>query len=130
MDGVVDLAESRKARNEKSETVREASKELLMLLERQRPHLPEEFMTFLLAMAVSDQAIDYTEKAGDKKAGLDFIENLFITARQLFETYYPNQIRAVNTRMRSEKASGQLVQLAEKAAERADSDSHLPTPLE
>lgn len=88
MDGVVDLAESRKAKSEKSEQFRDASRELLILLERQRNYISEEFITFLLAMAVSDQALHYAETAGQKKAGADFIENLYNTARQLFETHH------------------------------------------
>lgn len=117
MDGVVNLAESRKARNEKSEQVREASRELLALIEKQRPHLPEEFLTFLMAMAVSDQAMHYTEEAGDKKAGLEFIDNLYQTARQLFEAYYPNQVRVVSARARHERNANRVVSLKSDATD-------------
>lgn len=113
MDGIVDLAESRKARNEKNENVREASQELLALLDHHRGHLPESFMAFLLAMAVSDQAIQYTDTTGDRQAGEAFMEEVFTATRQLFDAYYPasNQIRAVQPRQRTEKQTPRVVPL-------------------
>lgn len=113
MDSVVDLAKSRQARNEKNEHVREASQDLLALLDHHRRHLPEEFMAFLLAMAISDQAIQLTETQGDRQTGQDFLEEVFSTARQLFEGYYPTQARPIPARLqhppRSDKAASRVV---------------------
>lgn len=99
MDSVVDLAKSRQARNEKNEHVREASQDLLALLDHHRRHLPEEFLAFLLAMAISDQAIQLTESQGDRQSGQAFMEEVFSTARQLFEAYYPTQARPIPPRL-------------------------------
>lgn len=89
MDSIVDLAESRRAKQEKSELLKDASQDLLLLLEKQRQYLSEEFLTFLLAMAISDQALYFSQLAGEKKAGGYFIESLFNNARLLFEAHYP-----------------------------------------
>ncbi|WP_373531333.1 hypothetical protein [Vampirovibrio sp.] len=99
MDSIVDLAKSRQARNEKNENVREASQDMLALLDHHRGQLPEEFLAFLLAMALSDQAIQLTETSGDRQAGLAFMEEVFMTARQLFEGYHPSQVRPVPARL-------------------------------
>lgn len=99
MDSVVDLAKSRQARHEKNEHVRKASQDLLALLDHHRRHLPEEFMAFLLAMAISDQAIQLTESQGERLSGQNFLEEVFSTARQLFEGYYPTQARPVPPRL-------------------------------
>ncbi|WP_303673760.1 hypothetical protein [Vampirovibrio chlorellavorus] len=113
MDSVVDLAKSRQARNEKNEHVREASQDLLALLDHHRRHLPEEFMAFLLAMAISDQAIQLSEAQGDRQTGQDFLEEVFSTARQLFEGYYPTQTRPIPARLqhppRTDKAASRVV---------------------
>lgn len=111
MDGVVDLAESRKARHEKNENVREASQELLALLDHHRGNLPESFMAFLLAMAVSDQAIQYTDAANDRQAGEAFMEEVSNAARQLFEAYYPAQGRPIPLRLRSDRPSSRVIPL-------------------
>lgn len=87
MDSIINLAQSRKARQERGEQLSNAASDLLALLNRQRESISEEFMTFLVAMAVSDQAIQYA-KAGDRSSGSQFIEQLFTTAQQLFETHY------------------------------------------
>lgn len=112
MDGVVDLAESRKARHEKNENVREASQELLTLLDHHRGNLPESFMAFLLAMAISDQAIQYTDATGNRQAGEAFMEEVFTAARQLFDTYYPTtQGRSAPLRLRLDRASSRVISL-------------------
>jgi hypothetical protein len=59
MDSIIDLTQSRKARHERGENFRNAAKDLLTLIETQRQFMTEEFMTFLIAMAVSDQALHY-----------------------------------------------------------------------
>jgi hypothetical protein len=99
MDSIVDLAKSRKARNEKNENVREASQDMLALLDHHRGQLPEEFLAFLLAMALSDQAIQLTDTTGDRQAGQLFMEEVFMTARQLFDAYHPGQVRPVPARL-------------------------------
>jgi hypothetical protein len=87
MDSIVDLTESRKARSERSELFRTSAKDLLMLLERQRTQISEEFMTFLLALAVSDQALHYSDENRNPHAGQSFLDNLFNTAQQIYETH-------------------------------------------
>lgn len=109
MDSVVDLAESRKAKTEKSEQFRDASKELLYLLERQRGYISEEFMTFLLAMAISDQALYYASAAGQKQAGLEFIENLFNTVRLLYDVHFPGPVRTDIHKPKPESHAGQVI---------------------
>ncbi len=113
MDSVVDLAKSRQARNEKNENVREASQDLLALLDHHRRQLPEEFMAFLLAMAISDQAIQLTDAQGDRQDGQAFLEEVFSTARQLYEAYYPTQVRPIPARLqpstRTEKIASRVV---------------------
>lgn len=113
MDSVVDLAKSRQARNEKNESVREASQDLLALLDHHRSQLPEEFLAFLMAMALSDQAIQMTNASGDRQAGQAFLDEVAMTARQLFEAYYPGQSRPVPSRLqpaaRSEKQPSRVV---------------------
>jgi hypothetical protein len=99
MDSIVDLAKSRQARNEKNEQVREASQDILALLDHHREQLPQEFLAFLLAMAMSDQAIQLTDSTGDRQAGQAFIEEVFMTARQLFDAYHPAQVRPVPARL-------------------------------
>jgi hypothetical protein len=97
METVVDLAESRKARSEKNQQLRQAANDLLTLLEQQREEISEEFMSFLLAMAISDQAMFYAEKTQQWQAGERFIENLVTTTHQLFDTHGPlNQTFAPN----------------------------------
>lgn len=98
MDRIVDLTESRKARSEKSEQYQESGNDLLLLLERQRENIPEEYLAFLLALAISDQALYYAKQTQQKpdtqkQTGLQFIDHLFLTARQLFETHYPLNTR-------------------------------------
>jgi len=88
MKRIIDLAQSRKARHEKGGLFRDTGREVLELLEARRRQMTEEFMTFLIALAVSDQAIHYAGEARDRKAGLRFIDNVFNTVRQLFETHY------------------------------------------
>lgn len=112
MDSVVDLAESRKAKTEKNAQFRDASKDLLLLLERQRQYISEEFMTFLLAMAISDQALHYAELAGSKTAGDQFIENLFNTVQLLFDAHYPGPVRAEQVKSKPESPSGQVIQFS------------------
>lgn len=90
MESIIDLSRGRKARHEREEYFRDAAKTLLLMLEGQRQYLTEDFMTFLMAMAVSDQALAYAEEAGNKKAGLAFIEHLLTTTQQIFETSYPD----------------------------------------
>jgi hypothetical protein len=109
MDSIVDLAESRKAKTEKSEQFRHASKDLLILLERQRVSISQEYMTFLLAMALSDQALYYATVAGQKKAGSDFIENLFNTTQLLYDAHFPGPVRTENTKVKAEGPSGQVL---------------------
>lgn len=113
MDGIVDLAESRKARNEKNEHVREASQELLALLDHHRGQLPDSFMAFLVAMAVSDQAIQQAENMGEQQAGDAFLQEVFTVSRQLFEAYYAtsSQIRPLHARQRSERQASRVVPL-------------------
>lgn len=115
MDSVVDLAKSRQARHEKNENVREASQDLLALLDHHRRQLPEEFMAFLLAMAISDQAIQLTDAQGDRQDGQAFLEEVFSTARQLYEAYYPTQVRPIPARLqpttRTEKIASRVVSL-------------------
>ncbi len=99
MDRIIDLTESRKAKLEKNEQFRDAASELLSLLDGQRERIPEEFMTFLLALAISDQAMFYDSQnpeAGGARhpgsrpaSGSPFLEELFVTVRQLYETQYP-----------------------------------------
>ncbi|MCE3234175.1 MAG: hypothetical protein K0Q50_355 [Vampirovibrio sp.] len=121
MDSVVNFAESRKAKTEKSEQFRDASKDLLLLLERQRQSIPVEYMTFLLAMAISDQALHYAEQAGSKAGGNQFIENLFNTAQLLFDAHFPGPVRAENPKSKPESPGGQVIQF---------SGEHINTPLE
>ena len=109
MDGIVDLAESRKARSEKSEQLREAATSLLVLLERHRAHISEEFMAFLLAMAISDQALHYAQQGHGKQAGDQFLDNLFNTARQLFDAHYP-PVAEMENKSRHEESSGRVLQ--------------------
>ncbi len=124
MDSVVNLAESRKARSEKSKQLRQAAKELLTLLEEQRQEISEEFMTFLLAMAISDQAFYYVEKGQQWQAGEKFIENLVDTTLQLFETNGPAECGTVTERKaRPESPVGRLLSFAGEAAERHASES-------
>jgi hypothetical protein len=121
MDSVVDLAKSRQARNEKNEHVREASQDLLALLDHHRRHLPEEFMAFLLAMAISDQAIQLTEAQGERQTGQAFLDEVFSTARQLYEAYYPSQSRPMPARLqptlRAEKPASRVVSFMSEQAE-------------
>lgn len=121
MDSVVNFAESRKAKTEKSEQFRDASKDLLLLLERQRQYISEEFMTFLLAMAISDQALHYAEQAGSKTAGDQFIENLFNTVQLLFNAHYPGPVRGDSLKPKPETPSGQVIQFT---------GEHSQSPLE
>jgi hypothetical protein len=109
MDGVVDLAESRKAKSEKSEQFRDAARDLLILLERQRHHISEEFMTFLIAMAVSDQALHYANTAGHQNAGHQFLNNLITTARQLFEAHDPGAGKADHPKSRPDEHAGRVL---------------------
>ncbi len=88
MDSIISLSESRKARSAKSDMLQVAASDLLTLLDRQRQCLSEEFMTFLLATAIADQALFYAEQAQHKKEGAQFLDHLFNTARQLFEVHY------------------------------------------
>jgi uncharacterized protein (UPF0303 family) len=123
MDSVVDLAESRKAKTEKSEQFRDAARDLLMVLERQREYISEEFMTFLVAMAVSDQALYYAQATGQKRDGDNFIENLFNTTRQLFEAHYPAQHhhsgKADSSRSKTDEISGgQILQFIGEPVEK------------
>lgn len=121
MDSVVDLAKSRQARNEKNEHVREASQDLLALLDHHRRQLPEEFMAFLLAMAISDQAIQLTDAQGERQDGQAFLDEVFSTARQLYEAYYPSQVRPVPARLqqvpRPEKLASRVVAFLGESAE-------------
>jgi hypothetical protein len=119
MDSVVDLAESRKAKTEKSEQFRDAARDLLLLLEQQRHHISEEFMTFLIAMAVSDQALHYAQESDNKKDGNAFIDNLFNTARQLFETHYAGGGKAEPVKLKSDEPSGQILQFAGDHADKS-----------
>jgi hypothetical protein len=112
METVVDLAESRKAKSEKSKQLRQAAKELLTLLEQQRQDISEEFIAFLLAMAISDQALHYVEKAQQWQAGELFIENLVATTRQLFEANGPLERRPASTKTKPESPPGQLLSFA------------------
>lgn len=89
MDRIIDLTKTRKARHERGENFRTASRDLLMMLEKQREFMSEEFMTFLTAMAVSDQALHYAAAKGSKKAGMQFIDHVFTTVKQIYETNYP-----------------------------------------
>jgi hypothetical protein len=118
MDSVVDLAESRKAKSEKSEQFRDAARDLLILLERQRHLMSEEFMTFLIAMAVSDQALQYAETAGQQTAGANFIENLFNTARQLFEAHYPGAGKAEHPKAKPDEHAGRVLQFVGESADK------------
>jgi hypothetical protein len=112
MDSVVDLAESRKAKSEKSEQFRDAARDLLILLERQRHYISEEFMTFLLAMAVSDQALHYSKNAGQQKAGANFIENLFTTAQQLFEIHESDTGKTEHLKSKPDEHAGRVLQFS------------------
>ena len=120
MDSVVNLAESRKAKSEKSKQLRQAAKELLTLLEQQRQEISEEFMTFLLAMAISDQAFYYVEKGQQWQAGEQFIENLVDTTLQLFETNGPAEC-GTGTERKERPASpvGRLLSFAGELSEKA-----------
>lgn len=109
MDSVVDLAESRKAKSEKSRQLRQAAKELLTLLEQHRQEISEEFITFLLAMAISDQALFYVEKAQQWQAGEEFIENLVETTRQLFEANGPVEGRTAQAKVKAESQVGRIL---------------------
>jgi len=109
MDSIVDLAESRKAKSEKSRQLRQAAKDLLTLLEQQREEISEEFITFLLAMAVSDQALHYAEKAQQWQAGEEFVENLIETTRQLFEANGPIERRAHAPKAKAESQAGRVL---------------------
>jgi hypothetical protein len=119
MDTVVDLAESRKAKSEKSKQLRQAAKELLTLLEQQRQDISEEFMTFLLAMAISDQALHYVEKAQQWQAGEEFIENLVETTRQLFEANGPVERRATGFKAKPESPVGRLLSFVGEPADKS-----------
>jgi hypothetical protein len=110
MDRILDLAESRKAKVEKTEQFREAGDDLLTLLERQRDAIPEEYLAFLLALAVSDQAMHYATVAKNKEAGHAFMENLFTTARQLFETHYPQPRKPSRVPFRTEASPGRVLE--------------------
>lgn len=91
MKRVLDLNEGRKARSEKSERFRDAAKDLVGLLERQRQHISHDFMAFLMAMATTDQALHYAETGQGRESGEKFLEQLFATARQLFDAHYQNE---------------------------------------
>lgn len=108
MDSVVDLAESRKAKSEKNRQLQHAANELLMLLDQQREELSEEFMTFLLAMALSDQALYYAQKSQQWQAGEEFFGNLVETARQLFEVNSVME-RESGLKAKTDSPSGQVL---------------------
>jgi hypothetical protein len=110
MDRILDLTESRKAKSEKNELFRDAGQELLSLLEQQREDIPEEYLTFLLALAVSDQALHYAAEAQSRQAGLQFMENLLVTARQLFETHAPETRRKPRSSVRTDGTPGRILE--------------------
>jgi hypothetical protein len=122
MDSIIDLTQSRKARHERGENFRNAAKDLLTLIETQRQFMTEEFMTFLIAMAVSDQALHYATVADNKKAGLNFIDHLFTTVRQIFETNYPGhpEVRARSMGRGNDASSARVVEMP-----RIAQDGHL-----
>jgi hypothetical protein len=116
MDSIIDLTKSRKARQERGESFRAAAGDLLLLLERQRQNLSEEYMTFLIAMAVSDQAIHYAGLAQSPKAGQHFIDHLFTTARQIFETHCQEGRIPPRIRTRTPEAAPRVVELGRQPA--------------
>lgn len=87
MERIIDLNQSRQAREERQEQFRVATEELMTLIERYRTTIPEEFMTFLLALAVSEQAVFYANEENSAKAGYFFLEHLSQTAGQLFDIH-------------------------------------------
>lgn len=117
MDSVVDLAESRKAKTEKSKLLRQAANKLLMLLDQQREDISEEFMTFLLAMAISDQALYYAQKSQQLQSGEEFIANLLETAKQLFEVNGTLE-RGVGLKAKPDSPSGQVLSFAGEAVDK------------
>ena len=125
MDSIVDLAESRKARNEKNEHVREASQELLALLDHHRRQLPESFLAFLMAMAVSDQAIQQADATGDRQAGEAFMQEVFTVSRQLYEAYYTTTglPRSTAPRQRAERQASRVIPLMIEPEVMVESDS-------
>lgn len=86
MDRVLDLATSRQARTERCERFRGAANDLLVLLDEARQHISPEFMSFLLAMAASDQALYYAQQGGQPQYGHDFLDSMQLSANQIFES--------------------------------------------
>lgn len=118
MDSVVDLAESRKAKSEKNRQLRQAANELLMVLDQHREELSEEFMTFLLAMMISDQALYYAQKSQQWQVGEDFFDNLVETARQLFQVNSAIA-QGASLKARPDTASGQVLSFVGEAADKS-----------
>lgn len=87
MERVIDINQSRQVRQDRQEQFKCATEDLMDLLEKYRKTIPEEFMTFLLALAVSEQAIFYANEANSPQAGQFFLEHLAHTAEQLFEIH-------------------------------------------
>lgn len=87
MERIIDLNQSRRSREDRQEQFRNATEDLMALLEKYRSSIPEEFMTFLLALAVSEQALYYAGESNSAKTGHFFLEHLSQTAEQLYEIH-------------------------------------------
>lgn len=84
MDRIIDINQTRQERLERQEQFRKAAEDLMNLLEHHRETIPEEFMTFLLSLAISEQAAYYANQANSNEAGYSFLDQLQNTAEQLF----------------------------------------------
>ncbi|HEY9746777.1 MAG TPA: hypothetical protein V6C99_11230 [Oculatellaceae cyanobacterium] len=120
MKRIIDFNQSRLSRAERQEQFRNATEDLMTLLEKYRATIPEEFMTFLLALAASEQAIHYANQANSAEVGLDFLGQMAETAEQLYEIHLrqpgekvePMSIGPSGTR------SGQIVEFERKSIRR------------
>jgi chorismate mutase len=117
MERIIDLNQSRQVRQDRQEQFRSATEDLMDLLEKYRNTIPEEFMTFLLALAVSEQAIYYANKANTAKAGQFFLEHLSHTAEQLFEIHLRQPGEKIDPMaMKTTTQQGQVVDFSRQSA--------------
>jgi hypothetical protein len=117
MERIIDLNQTRQVRMDRQEQFRSATEDLMGLLEKYRSTIPEEFMTFLLALAVSEQAIYYSGEANSPKAGQFFMEHLSHTADQLFEIHLRQPGEKVDPMaMKSSSQQGQVVDFSRQGA--------------
>jgi hypothetical protein len=117
MERIIDLNQSRRTREDRQEQFKNATEDLMALLEKYRSSIPEEFMTFLLALAVSEQALYYAGQANSAKTGHFFIEHLSQTAEQLFEIHLRQPGEKIDPlNIKNSTQQGQVVDFVRRGA--------------